>query len=989
MIDQLLRLQFSSVILLLVLPLVSVGQTNNGFYFDHLAIEQGLSHNTVNTIIQDKFGYVWIGTDSGLNKFDGVSLTRVPSSQSIDIPESYIGSMITALLEDSQGGLWVGSRSHGVSYKAPHKAEFDSFYNHPELSAILGSEVYSIVEDNTKSIWICTIGAGLCKYNPETGDVIRYNTASGTIPTDRVFDIVQGSNDAMYLVTDQSGVFMLDESSGTFHQLDIASLSNLKGYRKRLVHHESHLWVASEGSGLFDIDLEANTAVNYRTDSSVSSISSNTIRDIIIEDNRVIFATDGAGIGTIDLLTGQTTSQRASQQFENYLNSDALLCLFKDMNKNLWIGTFNGGVNIYDSSKTRIDHFSGSLIANRLASKSILAFDELSGGQLIFGTDGGGIGMIDSSLKSIEISPINRLINGSIIKCLHVDNTDNVLWIGTYGSGLERLDLLSKEVTNYNYGENVLSNSSVWSLDQRSNGQLWIGTLGGGVNVFDPMDDSFIHFDHDPNDSTTLAEKVVVSVLVTEDDVPWVGTSSKGVGYFDDRNQSFTNFKHSRDDSTSLSNNNVRALHQDANGVIWIGTDGGGLNKYLGNQQFKSYKTDDGLMSNSIMSIEDDEQGYIWVSSLKGISRLDPESEQFVNFYFDGKEINQFNQQSSILYKGNLLFGGINGIHSINTAKVQGDVSDNPITFTSLYVLNKQILPNEEHHGVVVLDQALEDAEEIELSYRDKSITLHFTTFDFVGKSFEPYYYFLEGFNEEWQVLDKDAHSITYTNLDPGKYLLKVTRGNAERQLRLIVKPPFWETTWFRLLILLLSLGLLKVGYDFLQRRQKERHEKELLDAQSKILALKNEKLETEIDANNSKLLFSTTQMAHKNTILIGVKAELEKIQDEKKISLRKTIRVLESELQSGDYWNEFNIYFDKIDKNLLKSLVNEYPVLTKNDLRLCGLLRLNLNTKEIASLLNISLRGVEKAKYRLKKKLGLTAETNLDSFIQLYNVKK
>ena len=245
--------------------------------------------------------------------------------------------------------------------------------------------------------------------------------------------------------------------------------------------------------------------------------------------------------------------------------------------------------------------------------------------------------------------------------------------------------------------------------------------------------------------------------------------------------------------------------------------------------------------------------------------------------------------------------------------------------------------------------------------------------------------YKLENFDKQWQKTAKGSPNVSYTNLNPGKYNLLIKHNEKEKAILIKVKPPFWDTLWFKSLIALIVLISGYILFMLYANRKEEMHAKKILLSKLEILKLHNEKIENEMKTSHSKLLSYSAKIAYKDNILSEVKEKLNLIEQNYKYELKKIIRKLDTELGKDDYWEQFKMYFDKVDKNFVNSIVKNHPNLTNNDLRLCSLLRLNLSTKEIATLLNISVRGVEKGRYRLKKRLDLPGDQDLQQYIISY----
>jgi DNA-binding CsgD family transcriptional regulator len=471
-----------------------------------------------------------------------------------------------------------------------------------------------------------------------------------------------------------------------------------------------------------------------------------------------------------------------------------------------------------------------------------------------------------------------------------------------------------------------------------------------------------------------------MDIFVDDRDRVWVGTAYHGLDLWDETRRSFVHHQHDPRDTFSLSDNEVRTIFQDSRGELWIGTEGGGLNRWLGDGRFERITQRDGLIANSVMGITEDEAGMIWVTTFEGISRLDPEDNSIRNFNFrTAQNANQFNQEAILrAADGKLYFGGINGLNSIRPEQVRENSRQADIIFTELEIYNQPVAVSLLSNGRKVLDRPIEEADRVQLSYLDKSFSIAFSAIDYTNPRAHEFAYKMEGFDKDWRTAGAGQHSADYTNLAPGTYTFMVKYGTRTAAVVIDITPPFWQTIWFRLLLFVTLLLLLGFGVAFLIRRKEAVHKRQILE-------LQNEKLATEVEAKTSKLMFSAVQMAHKNEILTDIKQDLQHLEEEPERKLRQLVRKLERELMSEDYWEEFNLYFNQVNQDFARAILENHPQLTQNDLRMCSLMRINLSTKEIASLLNISTRGVEKSRYRLKKRLGLSGQDDLAKYINLF----
>ncbi len=963
----------------------------NSLFFDYLTISEGLSHNTVYAVLQDRHGYIWVGTQNGLNKYDGYTFEQYQSHTG----PGFVGTNVLSIYEDQAGNLWVGTRKSGVNLKPADSDRFINFNENEAFAAIKGYEVTGFLDDGNGNIWIATNGAGLLRYNllEQTSQI--YNTVSSGLSDDRVFDLVQDTDGTLWVATAGIGLNWL-QPNGKF-QLDHANLPDnpdMNGYRKCLYLDGDYLWIGTEGTGLYRMHTRERDYLHFPQGEDPLNLNSNLVRDVCkASDGRIFIATDGGGLNIYDPEIAQIDRFQYQAGQELGLNSNALYALLEDNNQNIWIGTFNGGLNVLKKHKTWFDFFRPKARGkNELVHRSVLAISQRRNGEIWVGTDGGGLNVLNGNKDQYVFSALRNIpgnansLSGNVVKAIYEDEQGR-LWIGMFDTGLDMYNPQTGRFEHFQneYGNpNSLSQNNVWSITQDKNGDFLIGTIGGGLNVFSPKTNTWQNYQYNPQDTNGIAESNIMMVFIDREERIWVGTANNGLDIWD---RSANRFIHHQYDSlrpSSLSNNEVRAIFQDRKGNIWVGTEGGGLNKWLGDNRFERIGLDEGLISNSVMGIAEDASGYLWISTFEGISRMNSKTGEIRNFDFhSGEQTNQFNQMAILTAEdGTLFFGGINGLHAIEPAQVKEQAKVRKIIFTDLKVFDQRILagvPYEEH---IVLEKPIEQADHIRLSYFDNSFSLSFSAMDFTKPREQQFEYQMEGFDDNWRTANKGQNSITYTNLDPGYYTFKVRAGNVQNQIQIYIRPPFWKTLWFRASSVILLLGIIGViGYLYLIRREAELKRK-MLEVESEVLQLRNEKLKSEVNAKNSKLMSSAIQMAHKNEVLNKIKQELLDLGDSPEKKLRQVLRSLDREIEGEDYWEEFNLYFNQVDSNFVQKILDKHPGLTQNDLRICTLTRINLNTKEMASLLNISVRGVEKSRYRLKKRLGLEAEDDLTEYI-------
>ncbi|GAB4409397.1 MAG: hypothetical protein OHK0039_13040 [Bacteroidia bacterium] len=964
-------------------------------YFDDLTITDQLSHNRINCLLQDRHGYLWIGTQYGLNKYDGYRVEHYGQHTSEPFRSGFWGCSITAMLEDRQGHLWVAAEKEGLSVRLRDQDAFVSLRDEAAFAAIRGHEIATIYEDRSGHIWLATVGRGVLRYDPATRSSRCYDARNSGLSNDLAFDIVEDSQGVVWVATAGPGLNLL-QPDGRFGPLPTlaADPQALAGYRKTLLLEGDQLWVGVQGSGLYRVHTQTWQWEHVAYASGPLPLASDAVMDLCrTRQGALLIATDGGGLHVYDEEQGRMQVYGYDPNHPQGLSSQALICLWEDAASNIWIGTYNSGVNVYKASRTTFELFDPSAWWHQgLSQSSVLSMVQSRSGALWVGTDGGGLFQLDAARGALAGKVVRHVpgqphtLPSDVITALYEDRAGR-LWAGTYSAGLGRYDPALGGFRSYRYqywNPRSLSGDNVWSIAEDRQGQLWIGTLGGGVSVWHPATDDFAVLTHRPGDPCSLPDANVMVVYADAQGRMWVGTLNQGLALWQEADSCFHTFRHRPGDAHAISDNEIRAIFEDSGGQLWIGTEGGGLNQWLGDGRFGHIGTEQGLIANSVMGITEDTAGYLWVSTFEGISRIAPDRKQIQNFDFrGGSGVNQFNPSAVLRTReGRLLFGGIEGIHAIRPETIHPTDRPARLVLSGFSIFDRTITAGVQEDGRTILAAPIETADRAWLDYTDRAFSIEFTLIDYTGAQPDSCTYRMEGLDKQWQRPLSGQHRATYAHLDPGTYTFWVRYRDQERRLTVVIAPPFWQTGWFSALMVLFGLGLLAAGIGWLIYRRDALHRRSLLEAQREILQLKNEKLTVEIGAKNSKLMSSAVQMAHKNELLIQIRQEVETLTPPTGQDRRRLLHLLDTALKDEDYWQQFNLYFDEVDKHFLQWIQQQHPSLTQNDLRICALIRLNLTNKEIASLLNISVRGIEQSRYRLKKRLGLLPEQSLSQYL-------
>jgi ligand-binding sensor domain-containing protein/DNA-binding CsgD family transcriptional regulator len=984
------------ICLFLYLPLLA----QNAYYFEPITVNNGLPHQTVYRVLQDKKGFMWFGTQRGLMRYDGYSCRLFGQTQSMSA--GFLGKPIHALLEDKKGNLWVGTHSGDLCKRDVSTGNFQYLTHETTFKTLSGKRIQTFFEDNDGNIWIGTLDNGLFVFDPKTNKIQQFNHENSQLTNNAVFAFAQEKSGRIWVATAGEGMNYLDPNTKVFKQR-YADVPNFNGYRKTLLlDDKDNLWIGSDGTGLYQIKLKVDSIKHFGAQNDGRSLSSNAVMGLVLNKNKeILIATDGGGLNVFNAETNTFRVYKSANNDKGNLNTNALYDVCVDSTNNVWVATFNGGVNVHKAHQIHFDYFSHTgNKTNELNNRSVLGLCQTKDGSVFIGTDGGGLNVFDRKKNTFSFIKNDNKVQNNVVKTLLEDNQKR-LWLGYYNGGLafyNRQNGTFKHYLSNPLDPLSISNNSVWAIAAEASGQLWIGTLGNGVNLFNPQTEKFQHFNSKNNDPTSLSHDAIMTVFVDKKDRVWVGTEHSGLNLFNRKKNNFTRFQHQQNDPLSISSDFIRSVFEDSRGRLWIGTEGG-LNLWLGEGKFKQYTTKNGLISDAIMGVSEDLKGYLWLSAYEGISRFDTDKDSFQNFKFnrtlDGQS-NQFNQ-SAILKtaNGEVLFGGINGLNIVKPELITSNIVKPRIVLTDFRVFDVSAV-NGILDGRDIFKGDLNDAKQINLSYKDNAFSIEFSALDFTEPSHNLYAFKMEGFDKEWHYNPSEQRLVTYTNLDAGTYTFRVrgTNGSGEWSdneavIKINITPPFWRTWWFRFLIFLAMIGLSLAAFRFYLIRRETILKQQVLESEQAVLSLQNEKLATEIITKNNELMSKAVQMAHKNELLSGLKVDLENIktasETERLKSLRNLTRTLESEIESKESWDQFLLYFNQTHQSFMQALQTKHPNLTQNDLRMCALTRLNMSNREMATLLNITIMGIEQSRYRLKKRLNLTVDDDLSRYLMTF----
>ena len=801
---------------LLVGPGAVEGQTRP-IRFDQVSIEEGLSQISVSCILQDRLGFIWLGTQDGLNRYDGYQF--VTYKHDPKKPASLPVSSIVTMLEGDSGDLWIGTEGGGLARWHRANNAFTSYRYDPDDSASLsGNHVRSIHRDRGGSLWVGTYDSGLNRLDPATGTFEHFRhlpSDPGSLSSDGISALISDRLGNLWIGTRDGGLNVLASGTETFirYRHDPSNPASLNDDRvlSLLEDRLGNLWIGTF-SGLQRMDRAKGQFVRFAHDpDDPSSLSDNTAR-VLFEDlgSRLWIGTDD-GLNLFDPKAGRFARYQHVPADPNSLSSDRVTSMTQDKSGVLWVGTAAGGANTWQPATWSFAHYrrDPAAASRTLSANTVLALSEDHAGNLWIGTLGGGLNRLDRAAAEYrhfghDPEDPSSLSDDHIMALLH--DRRGRLWIGTQTGGLNRYDAATGAFRRYRYDpsrpESLGANGVMTLLEDRQ-GDLWIGTFGGGLNRLssdDPEAPEFERFRHDAEDPTSLSNDRVGCLAEDQDGGLWAGTRGGGLNRLDRKTGRFLRLRHDPERSDSLSQHRVSTLHVDPAGTLWVGTHGGGLLKLVsrdGGGSFAVYSERDGLANHIVSGILSEGSDALWLATNRGLSRFDLATETFKNYDpSHGLQSNEFNLGAAYQSAGGeMFFGGVNGFNAFYPNAIERTSTPPPVVLTSLLKFGKP----------AVLGRPLQELEQVTFDHKDHVFSFEFAALDYTAPHRNRYAYRLEGLTEGWRDwIDLGGHRrVSFNNLDPGSYVLRVKAANHDGiwneggvSLAITVEPPPWRSAW-------------------------------------------------------------------------------------------------------------------------------------------------------------------------------------------------
>jgi signal transduction histidine kinase/ligand-binding sensor domain-containing protein/DNA-binding response OmpR family regulator len=802
---------------------------NGQYQFSRLNISNGLSHNQVTCIFKDSKGFMWFGTASGLNRYDGYTFKVF--RHEVNNKNSINDDFITNIFEGPDKKLWITTPS-GYSFYDPETEQF----NNDVLSMLSALKlpgypfVSKILHNGKGDFWFLCHGSGLCRYNELKKTATRYYHSHNSNPSlysSFVTDIVQDTAGNIWLAYDDGVVELFDikRNTITYHTDIFKKAANNKSRNYSItIDSDGDLWVFTPNmdSGVYYYSRRTGRFRYFTKESSETPLTSNIITSIIQADDGLMWiSTDHGGINLLDKKSGKITYLLNREDDPKSLGQNTVT-LYKDNTGIMWASTLKEGVSYYHKNIIRFPlyrHFASDPSSIRF--EDVNKFVEDKNGNLWIGTNGGGLIYFDrktDKFTQYKHDPENpNSLSNDIIVTLCIDH-DQQLWIGTYFGGLDHFD--GRKFIHYKHNDKVptsIADDRVWNILEDSSNRLWIGTFAAGLQIFNREKYIF----SSPFKQTDIRSPYISALFEDSKGNLWVG-GYLGIDEILKNGHSVIHYNKKKNDPNSLISVDIHSITQDSRGLMWIATREGLSILNPETDRFISLTKKDGLPDNQVLNILEDNSGAMWLSTANGLGRitLTPGNGtykfQFENFdETDGLQGREFNVNAALkTNKGELVFGGSHGFNIFDPLSIHPNIDEPKIIFTDFQLFNKSIAANEEVDGHVVLAKAISATQEITLNHSENVFTIEFAALNFINPHKVKYQYMLAGFDKGWITADNATHRATYTNLDGGDYTFKVEATNKDAAwntdqitLKINVRPPFWKSPLAYIIYLLVIAG--------------------------------------------------------------------------------------------------------------------------------------------------------------------------------------
>jgi len=772
--------------------------------FSHVSDGDGPAHTRCGQIVQDNQGFLWFGTQDGLQRYDGYRFKAYRPDPAN--PNSLSGVYIHSLLKDRAGRLWIGSDQYLDRYD-PATETFTHFRFDPHDPARIEGQIYGITQDRSGEIWLAT-SHGLNRLDPATGRTMRYDHSLGYPDT-------LSSNLVRSTFEDNQGTFWV----GTTESLDIFDRATGKVTRHFPLHipgnvsvslfedRQGVLWVVyGSGNGLASLNRTTGALTRYSFHEIEPDSNALTGASAILEDaeGALWLSTFDSGLLKLGKNRNEFVRYRHDPSDSYSLSENYITPVFEDREGNIWLGTGGGGIDRFPRNRLAFRnyrHVAGN--ANSIGHDYVVSAYRDSRGDLWIGSRG-VLNRIDSKTghytfyQSSGGVPLN-LSNDNVLSI--VEDRLGYLWFGTLGGGLNRYDRRTGLFKAYRHDPadpQSLSDDVVGVLYIDRKGALWAGT-DKGLDRFEPATQTFQVFNSDGENVSHYH-----GIAEDSDGALWLASWDAGLQRFDTRTNRFTTYRKAADDPGSLRSDHVSSVYIDSADTIWAGTNSG-LDKFdRSTRTFTAFDQHDGLSSSAVTGILGDERGNLWLATNNGLSRFDPGRGSFRNYYVSdglpGSEFNVFGNAHRAP-NGEMFFCSYSGLVTFFPGQISERSYLPPVVLTDFRLFGNPVAIG----GDSPLNQAISFTRSMTLTHEQNIFSFEFSALSYADPGRNRYRHKLEPLETVWNETDGNRRFVSYTTLAPGDYVFRVQGSNNRGvwnedgvSVRINILAPWWSTWWFR-----------------------------------------------------------------------------------------------------------------------------------------------------------------------------------------------
>lgn len=883
---------FLTCLFFLFLEMPLIAETQNQIATLYTA-EHGLSSTKLTSITQDSNDFIWIGTEDGLNKFDGYTFTVYKHNDTDSL--SVLSDHICALYTDSKGKLWVAT-IEGLQY---YDNTVDGFIrtglSQPDY-IIRNNQCVNIKEDSKGNLWFVSSGLGVLCYHPETNESLLYSPShtnpTKTLCSSYIRTIEEDSFGNIWFGSSDNGISIFNPETSTFSNYNMhnsALPSNAVFDLKR--KSNGNMIIASINGGIILFDHEKKTFVSFPNIFKTIALRS-TFCTMEERSGSLLVGTEGSGLMIFDPEKKTMIQHPVFLEYIYSIGDSKVHCIYEDRNGHVWVGMHYKGLCVIRTSSSVFSNFRKlSNLPNSLSYGHVMGITTDKENNIWIATDGGGLNYYDRKTgryhyyKYKDYDPYS--IPDNAVVSIFSDSKDRI-WVGTYTGGLCLLDKKTRRFTRYQANEKPgeLQSNFVKSITEDKKGNIWIGTNGGGLYKLDERTRMFKMFRN--RDYQGLVNDHITQLFIDSKDRLWIGTFF-GLSCMDINTQTLASFG----TGSGLSNLSVYSITEDEMGTIWIGTQNG-LNRYNPEQNcFEKVYPTSPLLSPVINGVAPSNK-HLWLSTNSGIIDYVPLTGEYREFRKqDGLQSDEFILSS--YYKsptGEIFFGGVEGFNAFFPENIE-DRRILPSTYiTDLKILNRSVAIHEAIDGRIILTQNIMNIKKIKLKHGYKSFTLEFTAPGSPEPTSTVFSCKMESFDKDWTIYDHTRRYATYTNLDPGTYIFRVKASNnpeiwgeSETALTIEILPPLWATWWAKLLYILATGTLVFLILRFVYIRIREKNK----------LRIERLKAKQQEELTLSKMSFFTNISHEFRTPLTLILGPLENlIKEEKDIEKQQVLGLMQ-----------------------------------------------------------------------------------------------